>query len=606
MANKRTFKGAFTCRWAPTDGVDGTGIKSADVMYALTNSSTTPPADGAGWVTSLSMLKLVADTYVWSCTKVTLTDGRTLYSGKQCLGPSADFASVVEMYALGDSSSVAPSTGWGTSYTPTKGKWLWTRNRITWTNGSQSYTTAMCVGYFSKDGEKGDKGDKGEQGEKGDNGQDAISIAVSASAITAHKSASRQMFTVKVTASRGSNVLATGTDYTCSALPFTYGLDIKQLALNVYTYQITLWSNTVVNAKLPFTVTDKATGIVYDYTITFTTTTDGDPGYTGLSIRRSEWEAGKEYRNDSADGSTAPDGNRYLDEVSVTDLADGTSKWYLARAAHNGVTATAANKPSGNGNNYWEPINDLRPLRTSYADIMNAFIQYLQVNQIVITDSQNKPYGAFGGGTNNQYPLWFGGKTVADAVAKFDRNGNAWIGSNFSIVNDDVNVTGNLRVNSLHFKEGRITTDSDGKKWLNLDANAGNLYILQPGFNYYLPRADNYEGMQLTIMMHSDAHQRCGLSCEGGIFSTYNKGVSIKGEVTESFLWTKCFMVCGPLSVLTLMPSRFYDGQSVDWAIITHTGALYTGEGNSSPDLDFEGRLLQVLTPDGILTGLKQ
>ena len=66
MANRRTFKGAFTCRWAPADGVDGTGIKTADVVYVLTNSSTTPPANSAGWVTSLSLLKLVADTYVWS------------------------------------------------------------------------------------------------------------------------------------------------------------------------------------------------------------------------------------------------------------------------------------------------------------------------------------------------------------------------------------------------------------------------------------------------------------------------------------------------------------------------------------------------------------
>ena len=143
MANRRTFKGAFTCRWAPVDGVDGTGIKTADVVYVLTNSSTTQPADSAGWVTSLSLLKLVADTYVWSCTKVTLTDGRTLYSGKQCLGPSADFASVVEMYALGGSGSVAPSTGWGTTYTPTKNRWLWTRNRIIWTGGTISYTPAM-------------------------------------------------------------------------------------------------------------------------------------------------------------------------------------------------------------------------------------------------------------------------------------------------------------------------------------------------------------------------------------------------------------------------------------------------------------------------------
>lgn len=463
MANRRTFKGAFTCRWAPADGVDGTGIKTADVVYVLTNSSTTPPADSAGWVTSLSLLKLVADTYVWSCTKVTLTDGRTLYSGKQCLGPSADFASVVEMYALGGSGSVAPSTGWGTTYTPTKNRWLWTRNRITWTGGTISYTTAMCVGYFSKDGEKGEKGD---QGEKGDTGQDAISIAVSAQSITAHKAGTLQSFTIRVTASRGSTVLAAGTDYTCSALADTANVAEGLLwtgtagGTNGHTYKLNLKANAVANVSIPFTVTDEATGIVYNYGITFATTADGDPGYTGLSIRRSEWERGKQYRNDSADGSTAPDGQRYLDEVSVTDLASGTSKWYMAREAHNGITSAAANKPSGNGNNYWEPINDLRPLRTSYADIMNAFIQYLQVNQIVITDSQNKPYGAFGGGTNNQYPLWFGGNTASAAVVKFDKSGNVWLGPNFSVEDGNISAKGgkfdDITVNSTSMFYGLL------------------------------------------------------------------------------------------------------------------------------------------------------
>lgn len=443
MANRRTFKGAFTCRWAPADGVDGTGIKTADVVYVLSDSSTTQPADGASWVTNFSQLKLAENTYVWSCTKITLTDGRTLYSGKQCLGSSADFASVTEMYALGTSSSEAPTSGWGVTVQPTQNKWLWTRNRLQWANGSYSYTTPQCVGYFGKNGEQGAKG---EPGEKGDPGLSAISIVVSAQAITAHKKGTEQTFSVRVTASRGNEVLADGTDYSCSALSktsqVTEGLNWSGTLGDTYghIYSLRLKANAVVNVKMSFTVTDNATGIAHYYGLTFTTTADGDPGYTGLSIRRSEWEEGKQYRNDSADGSTAPDGNRYLDEVSVTDLASGTSKWYLAKEAHNGVTATAANKPSGNGNSYWEPINDLRPLRTSYADIMNAFIQYLQVNQIVITDSNNQPYGAFGGGTNNQYPLWFGGKTASAAVVKFDKTGNVWLGPNFSVV--DGNVTG--------------------------------------------------------------------------------------------------------------------------------------------------------------------
>ncbi len=195
MAKKRTFKGAFTCRWAASDGDKGNkgdkgdkgdkgekgdtgvGIQSADVVFVLSSDGTNPPADSANWVTLFSQLQLSANTYVWSCTKTVLTNGTTSYSGKQCLGESKDFVSILELYALGDSGTVAPSSGWASSYTSQKGKWLWSKNRMQWTNGSYTYTNAVCVGYFATDGSKGDKGDKGEKGDKGNDGTDGNGIA---------------------------------------------------------------------------------------------------------------------------------------------------------------------------------------------------------------------------------------------------------------------------------------------------------------------------------------------------------------------------------------------------------------------------------------------
>lgn len=165
----------------------------------------------------------------------------------------------------------------------------------------------------------------------------------------------------------------------------------------------------------------------------------GKPGAAGITVRRTEWEEGVQYRNDSSAATAAPDGQRYLDEVSVTSLATGTAQWYAARPTHNGVTSSAANKPStAAGNDYWEPVNDMRPLRTSFADIMTAFIKFLQVNQIQITDDNGTPYGAFGGGKDMEYPLWFGGTDANSAVTKFNRQGDAWLGKNFSVVNGAV------------------------------------------------------------------------------------------------------------------------------------------------------------------------
>lgn len=156
----RTFKAAFTCRWAPSDGEDGkdgVGIKSADVVFCL-STSVTPPADNAGWVTLFKNMQLKENTYVWSCTKTVLTNGTTSYSGKQCLGASKDFVSILELYALSSSGTTAPTSGWETTYKTEQGKWLWTKNRMQWTNGSFTYTTPVCIGHFAKDGENGKDG----------------------------------------------------------------------------------------------------------------------------------------------------------------------------------------------------------------------------------------------------------------------------------------------------------------------------------------------------------------------------------------------------------------------------------------------------------------
>ena len=140
-------------------GKDGTGIRSADVVFCVTESNTTEPSDNLYWYTTFAQLTMKENTYVWSCTKITLTDGTTKYTGKQCLGASKDFVTITEQYAIGSSPTTAPTSGWGTTYTPTKELWLWTRNRMEWKNSTiitYTYTTPICIGYFSKDGNDGE------------------------------------------------------------------------------------------------------------------------------------------------------------------------------------------------------------------------------------------------------------------------------------------------------------------------------------------------------------------------------------------------------------------------------------------------------------------
>lgn len=330
----------------------------------------------------------------------------------------------------------------------------------------------------------------------------------------------------------------------------------------------------------------------------------GNRGYTGVTVRRSEWQEGVNYRNDSAEEplSVAPDGNRYLDEVSITDVASGKATYFLAQPLHNGITSAASNKPTANGNDYWQPINDLRPLRTSFADIMTAFIKYLQVAQIQIVDDNNVPYGAFGGGADIDYPLWFGGKTANEAVAKFDKSGNAWIGPNFSIVGDDVNVTGNLRVNSLRIKEGSIVTGKDGKKYLNLDEKTGNYFVLPKNTNTYLPDAANYEGIQITVFFsRSTGNTPCGLSCDTGIFTSYYRMTDFKGPFATNNMYAKCIVSDEGLASLTLVSSKAYGTDKLYWVVTGHNGVLYLPTQADTAELTYKNNFSMVYLPDGRL-----
>ena len=329
----------------------------------------------------------------------------------------------------------------------------------------------------------------------------------------------------------------------------------------------------------------------------------GERGYTGVTVRRSEWQEDVDYRNDSAEDpvSVAPDGNRYLDEVSITDLASGKATYFLARPSHNGVTSSADNKPTPNGNDYWEPINDLRPLRTSFADIMTAFINYLQVAQIQIVDDNNVPYGAFGGGADVDYPLWFGGKTPNEAVVKFGKNGNAWLGRNFSVVNEDVNVTGNLHVNSLFLKQGGLIMNG-GKKYLNLDNRTGNYFVLPDSENVYLPEPENYEGMQITVFLgQSLGGQYSALSSERGIYFPYYMMAEHTGIFVTNSSAAKCIKSFDGLTSVTLVAAKAYSVlDTLYWVVTAQKGIIGLSDG-TTPENTYTNEVTMALLPDGRL-----
>lgn len=137
-------------------GDDGVSVQSSDVVFAISESKTTAPT--TGWITNFSGLTLAEGKYVWTCTKTTLTNGTSYYTGAYCLGECYDFAQVEELYALSDSSTNPPeNANFSSSYKVVKGKYLWSCVKVTYNDANVSYLNIKCVSYFPNDGVNGTK-----------------------------------------------------------------------------------------------------------------------------------------------------------------------------------------------------------------------------------------------------------------------------------------------------------------------------------------------------------------------------------------------------------------------------------------------------------------
>ena len=134
---------------------NGDSIKSSDVVFGISGSNTQPPTS---WITNFSDLVLEQGKYVWTCTKTILTSSSTpIYTGAYCLGECYDFAQVEELYALSDSSTNPPESGWNASYKVVNGKYLWSCVKVTYNDANISYLNKKCVSYFPNDGVNGTK-----------------------------------------------------------------------------------------------------------------------------------------------------------------------------------------------------------------------------------------------------------------------------------------------------------------------------------------------------------------------------------------------------------------------------------------------------------------
>lgn len=179
--------------------VDGT-VKTVKVLYALSDSETTPPS--TGW--SEIAPEWQEDKYMWQKTEITHVDGSVLESDPTCIqgakgqngqngeqgpagpqgpkgdkgdtgaiGPKGDtgedgrgIESTEITYVSSTSGTNIPQSGWKTSIpSVSAGSYLWTQTIITYTDGEE--TKAYSVAKMGNTGATGPKGDKGDTGEDG-------------------------------------------------------------------------------------------------------------------------------------------------------------------------------------------------------------------------------------------------------------------------------------------------------------------------------------------------------------------------------------------------------------------------------------------------------
>lgn len=155
------------------NGADGVSVETVDVEYAKSASNTTAPT--TGWQTTAPTWE--DGKYIWSRTKILYSDGTTSYTKAACItgGVGANGVGVSSMVEQYYQSSSATSLLNGS----------WSTTRPTWKNGWYIWTrtvitytngTATTTAAICVTGEKGADGEKGNPGEKGEKGDSPVLV----------------------------------------------------------------------------------------------------------------------------------------------------------------------------------------------------------------------------------------------------------------------------------------------------------------------------------------------------------------------------------------------------------------------------------------------
>ena len=140
-------------------GNAGNGISSITEHYQVSTSNSTAPTS---WVTTVPTLT-ATNKYLWNYETITYTDGTSKDTAKRVIGVYGDKGStgngiskVTEYYAVSTSNTTTP-TSWSETVPTltTTNKYLWSYEKITYTDGSTSDSAKRVIGVYGNTGSTG-------------------------------------------------------------------------------------------------------------------------------------------------------------------------------------------------------------------------------------------------------------------------------------------------------------------------------------------------------------------------------------------------------------------------------------------------------------------
>ena len=540
------------------DGKDGKGIASVTEQYYLSTSNTsltggswsnTPPSNASGG-------------YVWTRSLITYTDGTSNYTAALCVtGPKGDSLEILGRWYTGLSVpkngvvTMGPSSYIAKSATTNPPLWTWTDkngNRLMFKDPGSSTFYYLLTGEENT-AQYNDFGSVISRGEDGADGKDGKGIqgitnyylaSSSSSGITTSTSGwqtavqtttatKRYLWNYeRITYTDGTTVNTTpaiigmyaadGADGTdgrgIRSVREQYGVSSQQ-GVQPSSWQDTMPTLSATNKYLwnreTTTYTDGSTDTrthiiaVYgdkgDQGAPGTPGADGKPGQDGQDglpgciIRRAEWAAGIEWRNDEALTS----GTRYIDVALVRE--DSTATGYRAFKCLKTHVSTDSTSPllSG-GTAYWEEFGlNATALFTSLIIAKNAHLTFMQGNRLVILNEDGSVAAGFVG---SGIPLWVGGQDAEIAPFRVTKEGKMHA--------TDAYIEGELKagkVGDFTIDRGIQNISDNPTAFIDIEKNGGRFFRVNREYSTGMCSIRADEAVGLAVQTYGSSEESVGV-----------------------------------------------------------------------------------------------